>query len=567
MRASFLLRVALSLVLMPVYASGQAVDQDSPPVASSDQGPSLLSFDDLVALSRTPHPGGPLGAQMQTLLEIPFLHNDATQEHAGLDSRNPSALRVGLWNIERGLNLDPIRAALTDTPAFERLAQADHLSPSRRDAVESQLSALQGVDVLVLNEADWGMKRTGYRNVTAELAAALHMNSAFGVEFVEVDPIFALGTEKVQLPDPGETRRLESDLSVDPDRYLGLHGTAVLSRYPIRDARIVRLPVCYDWYGKEVQEAARLEKGRRWTVQRLFGERIDREIRQGGRMALIVSLAVPSVPGGQVTIVATHLENRCPPACRLRQIRTLFAEIEPMRNPVILAGDLNTTGRTNTPTSVRNEIMSRVTDYQFWIGQTISWFNPLGIWQHMLVPVRYFHGYNDPTAFHLPVVWNNREQPLFRTVERFRFADGRSFDFRGERGRTLNGRRGTLADSNERARKGFVPTYAFARDYGGIVGRFRLDWIFVKPYTESPRGADQPWLLAPAFPRTMRELNQATPDRLSDHPPITVDLPLSEATEVETTTGPASACREPNEIHRLMCGSRSRPLLPEQGPR
>lgn len=26
----------------------------------------------------------------------------------------------------------------------------------------------------------------------------------------------------------------------------------------------------------------------------------------------------------------------------------------------------------------------------------------------MLVPVLYFHGYNDPTAFHLPVVWNNR---------------------------------------------------------------------------------------------------------------------------------------------------------------
>jgi len=529
MRAGFVLWAALSLLLAPAYTQGRA----SRPVASLDQGPQLLSFEELVTLSGTAHPGGPLGAKLQALLETPFLHKDANPGLGDLDPRNHLVLRVGLWNIERGLNLDPIRAALTDTRAFENLAGTSRLSPSRHEAVESQLAALQAVDVLVLNEADWGMKRTQYRNVTAELASALHMNSAFGVEFVEVDPIFALGTEQVRLPDRGEARRLEGDLSVDPDRYLGLHGTAVLSRYPIRNARIVRLPVCYDWYGKEVQEAAGLEKGRRWTVQRLFGERIDREIRQGGRMAMIVNLAVPSVPGGQVTVVATHLENHCAPAFRRRQMRALLAEIRTIRNPVVLAGDFNTTGRTNTPTSVRNEIMSRVTDYQFWIGQTISWFHPLGIWKHMLTPVRYFDGYNDPTAFHLPVVWNNREQPLFRTLERFRFTDSRSFDFRGLPSRTLNGRAGTLADSNERARKGFVPTYAFARDYGGVVGRFKLDWIFVKPYIDNPRGADQPWLLAPAFPRTLRELNQATPDRLSDHPPITVDLPLSEAVKSE----------------------------------
>ncbi len=534
MKSAFCILITALLTLAPAHSPGQASEQPpaEPSLTSSEQGPGLLSFDDLVALSRTAHPGGPLGARLQTLLTTPFLHSNASGEYAAPDPRprNPPGeiLRVGQWNIERGLNFDLIRAALTDTQAFENLAGTDRLSESRRRTIESQLAALQAVDVLVLNEADWGMKRTQYRDVTAELAAALSMNSAFGVEFVEVDPIFALGTEQVQLPDAAETRQLQNDLRVDRERYLGLHGTAVLSRYPIRNARIVRLPVCYDWYGTEVQEAARLEKGKRWTVQRLFGERIDREIRHGGRMALIVNLAVPSVPEGQVTVVAVHLENHCAPACRLGQMRALLAEVQTIRNPVVFAGDLNTTGRTNTPTSVRNEIMSRVTDYQFWIGQTISWFHPLGIWQHMLTPVRYFHGYNDPTAFHLPIVWNNREQPLFRSVERFRFADGRGFDFRGEPARTLNGRGGTLADSNERARKGFIPTYAFARDYGGLVGRFKLDWIFVKPHTASPRRGDQPWLLAPAFPRTMRELNQATPDRLSDHPPITVDLQLAE---------------------------------------
>jgi hypothetical protein len=305
-----------------------------------------------------------------------------------------------------------------------------------------------------------------------------------------------------------------------------LHGTAILSRYPIRDARILRLPVCYDWYGKEAKEAAKLEKGRRWAADRLFKERIEREVRQGGRMALIADIALPESPTGQATIVATHLENRCAPACRRQQMDALLASVKEDENPLIVAGDLNTTGKNNTPTSVRNEIMSRVTDYQFWIAQTISYFHPLGIYKHAIFPVHYFHGYNDPTALHVPILWDNRERPLFKSVEKFRFADQQAFDFRGDPAHTLNGRSRTLANSNERAAKGFVPTYSFARDYSGLVGRFKLDWIFVKPFVENPRGAGQSYFLAPHFAVTMRELNESVNDRISDHPPMTVDLPL-----------------------------------------
>ena len=53
---------------------------------------------------------------------------------------------------------------------------------------------MKQADVIVLNEVDFGMKRTDYRNVAADLASALGMNYAYGVEFVEVDPI-ALGIE------------------------------------------------------------------------------------------------------------------------------------------------------------------------------------------------------------------------------------------------------------------------------------------------------------------------------------------------------------------------------------
>jgi endonuclease/exonuclease/phosphatase family metal-dependent hydrolase len=498
----------------------------------------LLTFDELVALSSTAKPDGSLGTRLHGLLNTAFIHNDASA--AGVAPHRPVAqdhtpiLRVALWNIERGMNFELIRSALADTDEFERLANNQGaISAARRAAIESQLQTLHDADVLVLNEVDLGMKRTQYRDVAQGLAAALHMNYVYGVEFVEVDPLFALGTETVHLSDERLDQRLQQDLYVDRALYHGMHGTAILSRYPIRDARILRLPGCYDWYGQEAKEAARLEKGKRWAAQQLFNERIEREVRHGGRMALIASLAIPDLPGGEATVVATHLENRCAPACRRRQMQALLSYVRQQSNPVVIAGDMNTISQKNTPTSVRNEIMSRVTDYQFWIGQTVSWFHPLGIYQHALVPVRYFHSYNDPTAFHVPILWDNRERPLFKTVEKFRFADGRSFDFRGEPGRTLKQRSRTLADSNQRAGKGFVPTYAFSRDYGGLVGRFKLDWFFVKPYIEDPRHNGQNRLFAPQFPQTMRELNESVYDRISDHPPMTVDLPLREPMQPE----------------------------------
>jgi endonuclease/exonuclease/phosphatase family metal-dependent hydrolase len=542
------MRYAAALgIMLALFAFGARGQQKTAqPERERFEDPALLSFDDLVALSSTAKPEGELAVRLNSLLTTPFVNNDASA--AGTMPHRPNVeglgpvVRVGLWNIERGLNFELIRSALTDTQDFERLqGSSRQISDARRKIIESQLSALQNVDVLVLNEVDLGMKRTEYRDVAKELAAALHMNYAYGVEFVEVDPVFALGTEQVHLPDPAQDARLQQDLQVDRQRYRGLHGTAVLSRYPIHNARILRLPVCYDWYGKEAREAAKLEKGKRWAARRLFKERIEREVRQGGRMALIVNLEIPDSSTGEETIVATHLENGCTPKCRHKQMDALLTEVKEENNPVVMAGDLNTTSQNNTPTSVRNEIMSRVADYKFWLGQGVSYFHPLGIYKFALVPVHYFHGYNDPTALNIPILWDNRERGLFASVKKFRFADGGKFDFRGDPERTLKQRSRTLADSNERAAKGFVPTYAFARDYWGLVGRFKLDWFFVKADMADnglTRLSEAP-ALAPYFPRTMRELNESVEDRISDHPPMTVDLPLGEPPQSATSVTPA----------------------------
>jgi len=535
MRYALSLGLAFSLCIL----SGGAQEKSAQPRAQRSEDPELLSFNELVTLSSTAKPEGELASRMNSLLTVPFVHNDATA--AGIEPHRPSVenlgpvLRVSQWNIERGLNFDLIRSALTDTNEFERLqGNKPLLSADRKALIESQLSKLQDADVLILNEVDLGMKRTDYRDVARDLAAALHMNYAYGVEFVEVDPVFELGTEQIHLADPQQDALLQRDLQVDRDRYHGLHGTAILSRYPIRNAHIVRLPICYDWYKQEAKQAAKLEQGKRWAANKLFRERIDREIRHGGRMALIADVGIPESPTGEATIVAVHLENKCKPSCRRRQMQALLASVKEIQNPLIMAGDLNTTGQNNTPTSVRNEIMTRVTDYKFWAGQAVSHFHPLGIYQYALVPVRYFHGYHDPTAFNLPILWENRESPLFKSVEKFRFSDGHTFDFRGDPEHSLNARSRTLADSNERAAKGFVPTYSFARDYRGFVGRFKLDWIFVKAFVQDPRQKDQSYLFAAHFAETMRELNQSVEDRISDHPPMTVDLPILQPPELAT---------------------------------
>jgi hypothetical protein len=110
----------------------------------------------------------------------------------------------------------------------------------------------------------------------------------------------------------------------------------------------------------------------------------------------------------------------------------------------------------------------------------------------------------------------------------FRFSDTGAFDFRGERERSIGGKDDPLANSNERGDKGFITTYEVERTVA-FVGRFKLDWIFVKPPgLTDPYAREQPHRFAPHFGRTLKSLNDALKDRISDHSPTIVDLPLGE---------------------------------------
>ena len=93
---------------------------------------------------------------------------------------------------------------------------------------------------------------------------------------MEVDRLEDLGLDAIRLEDPALARQMQDELAPDPARYLGLHGSAILSRYPIQNVRIFRLPVCHDWFKTEKEEISKLEKGKRLATNKIFLERIEK---------------------------------------------------------------------------------------------------------------------------------------------------------------------------------------------------------------------------------------------------------------------------------------------------
>lgn len=197
----------------------------------------------------------------------------ATEEH------DRSEFVLVNWNIERGVRQTKILQALRGPLA---------------------------ADFYVLQEVDWQTRRTGYRNVAAELARELGMNYVFGIEFEE------LAQERNGLP--------------------AFQGQALVSRFPISRARVLRFRhQLHDW-------------GPRWQPRWAW-----LQPRRGGRMALIAEIQW----GNQTWVIYnTHLESKANDAGRAKQIREILEDIHAHytpETPVIVAGDLNTYKGADSP--------------------------------------------------------------------------------------------------------------------------------------------------------------------------------------------------------------------------
>jgi len=474
----------------------------------------------------------PLEIKLNRLLTTPFVDNSQAPSAPLNLSQSPQIgefLRVACWNIERGIEYEAIEAAFTSAERFEALLDAEEFPPGSDDRrrILEQAAMLRAADVIVLNEVDWGMKRTGYRNVVADLAGRLKMNYAFGMQFVELSPVRLSAESKRQNVQENEVLDL---IKVEPERYKGLHGVAVLSRFPLENVRLVPFKhQPYDWYKSEKNGASILEKGKRQLSKKIFLEETLREVRRGGRTALIAEIADERFPAGRVTIVATHLENRTKPINRVKQLEELLDTIKGIPHAVILAGDMNTSTEDLTPTSVKRELVKRFGNPKFWVRRGINYVLGFGLVEDVLLSaVTFGRNHADPTVKHIPFFMPNPERRFFTTLQDFRFADGGAFDFRGDSKRSVGEKNDLLANSNERSSKGFVTTYRVKRPIK-FIGKYKLDWIFVKPANPlNPKNRNQSYRFAPHFGRTLDVINEAIENRISDHRPLLVDLPLAE---------------------------------------
>jgi len=176
----------------------------------------------------------------------------------------PGPLRITLFNARGGIYLEGIGDCFSRPP----LSQSS---------------------LVLLCESDWGTKRSGEREVAAELARRLNMSFAYVPEFGIPQ---ADGTHKSFL------------------------GNAILSAVPLTEVRAVALP-------RPLPE-------RRNPLMRY---------RVGLNTGLITSARFRHQ---DITVGVLHLASHCDPQARDQQMATYLAPF-PQAGPAIIGGDLNTT--------------------------------------------------------------------------------------------------------------------------------------------------------------------------------------------------------------------------------
>lgn len=171
----------------------------------------------------------------------------------------------------------------------------------------AELLAPFAPQIVLLSEVDHGMARTGQRHTTADMADAMGMAFAFGVEFHELD----LG---------GPTERV---FCHDSFNACGWHGNAILSAVPFEKVAMIRLDGHGHWFASDERDAD------------------PDQPRVGGRMALI---AVLPTENGPVCVVSTHLESNADAPHRAGQFDILMQAVDDVAPdmPVLIGGDLNT---------------------------------------------------------------------------------------------------------------------------------------------------------------------------------------------------------------------------------
>lgn len=188
-----------------------------------------------------------------------------------------SFLKAITWNLERGKNFEAILKVFKGSPHF------------------------QDIDLFFLTEVDWGMARSGNRNVAEDLARALGYHAYFAPSYFNL------------------TQGHGSERMIEGCNRLGLHGKAILSRHPLQNLRSVGMPN---------------------AINKLK----SKEARLGEKRALVADLRWG---GEKITLACAHLDAFSSPKARMLQL-TEAVKACSFDSRVLIAGDWNTNSINST---------------------------------------------------------------------------------------------------------------------------------------------------------------------------------------------------------------------------
>lgn len=208
-------------------------------------------------------------SQVEEILETVIQENRGTAPTEATDE-----IRATAWNIERGIELQGIVNVLSQHPTISKS------------------------DIFVLTELDYGMVRSQNLKIPNELAKALGMNFAFAPSYINLEKGSGLESE------------------VAGENLYGIHGNALLSRFPIREAHSIVLP-----NGKD--------------------KMAGREKRLGQQRAVA---AIIDHPSGPLRVVSVHLDAHSTQKHRMRQMQLVLDDLDGFHPelPALIGGDWNT---------------------------------------------------------------------------------------------------------------------------------------------------------------------------------------------------------------------------------
>ncbi|CAN5791175.1 MAG: endonuclease/exonuclease/phosphatase family protein [Acidobacteria bacterium] len=207
--------------------------------------------------------------------EVERILNAVVQENFAPEIfEKTETVRALAWNIERGNRFEGIVSAL------------------------KKHEDLKNKDLLLLTELDYGMARSANRFVAQDLARELKLNYAFAPCYIALQ----------------KGSGIESDVAGENTK--SLHGLAMFSKYPIKNAHAVPLP-----NGKD----------------KMFGK----EKRLGHLRALVADIQHAA---GDFRAVTLHLDAHSSRWHRHLQMKIVLDHLETLPDlPTVIGGDWNTT--------------------------------------------------------------------------------------------------------------------------------------------------------------------------------------------------------------------------------